>query len=123
MIPLGPYAAWIKVGLFAAVCAGMYVYGGSNAKARCERNALARENKALVQAVAERDKAIADRNAAQRKADELAKLPPKVIERVHQNPANCDIPKPVADELRKQVAEINAAIRAGSVRGNPGAAR
>jgi hypothetical protein len=54
--------------------------------------------------------------AAQKKADELAKLPAKVIERVRQNPAKCDLPKPVADELRKQVDEINAAIRASRVR-------
>jgi hypothetical protein len=58
----------------------------------------------------------AKRAAAQKKADELAKLPAKVIERVRQNPAKCDLPKPVADELRKQVDEINAAIRASRVR-------
>lgn len=36
MNPLTPYMVWIKVGVFAAICAGCYVYGGSNAKARAE---------------------------------------------------------------------------------------
>lgn len=72
---------------------------------------LERENHSLKQALRERDEARAKAVAAQKKADELSKLPAKVIERVRQNPANCDLPKPVADELRKQVDEINAAIR------------
>lgn len=72
---------------------------------------LERENHSLKQALKERDEARAKAAAAQKKADELSKLPAKVIERVRQNPANCDLPKPVADELRKQVDEINAAIR------------
>lgn len=73
---------------------------------------LAKENKALTAAVAERDKAIADRNEAQAKADELAKLPPKVVERVRANPSGCSLAKPVADSLRDQVRKTNAAIRA-----------
>jgi hypothetical protein len=72
---------------------------------------LERENHSLKQALKERDEARAKAAAAQKKADELAKLPAKVIERVRQNPAKCDLPEPVADELRKQVDEINAAIR------------
>lgn len=72
---------------------------------------LAKENKALTAAVAERDKAIADRNEAQRKADRLAKLPAKVIERVRQSPSKCSLSPDVADELRRQIAEVNAAIR------------
>lgn len=72
---------------------------------------LAKENKALTAAVAERDRAIADRNEAQRKADRLAKLPAKVIERVRTNPSRCVLPAPVADGLREQGDEIDAAIR------------
>lgn len=34
---ISPYWAWIKLGALVAVCAGCYVYGGSNAKARAER--------------------------------------------------------------------------------------
>ena len=83
--------------------------------ARDERGLwLARENQALVAAVAERDKALADRNAAQRKADELAKLPAKVVTVVRANPSNCSLAKPTAAELRKQAAATNTAIR-GSV--------
>lgn len=105
------YWPWIKVALWATICAGFYIYGGSNAKARCERAALARENKALVAAVSERDKAIADRNEAQRKADELAKLPAKVVTVVRANPSGCSLPRPVTDSIRDQVKAVNDAIR------------
>jgi hypothetical protein len=84
---------------------------------------VARENKALESAIDEKDKAIAARNEAQAKADKLAAHPPKVIERVRQNPSGCTVPKPVADGLREQVAEINRAIREGGVRGDPVAPR
>lgn len=83
-----------------------WVHGGDSERAK----SLARENKALTAAIAERDKAIADRNAAQRKADELAKLPAKVIERVRTNPSRCSIPAPVADAIRAQVRAVNDAI-------------
>lgn len=77
---------------------------------------LGKENKALAQAIADNAKANDERRRAQKKADELAKLPPKVIERVRQNPSGCSLNPAVADELRKQVDEINAAIRANRVR-------
>ena len=109
--PPTPYMVWIKVGAILAFGLGCYVYGGSNAKARCERAALAKENTALTAAVAERDRAIADRNEAQRKADRLARLPAKVIERVRTNPSRCVLPAVVADGLREQGDEIDAAIR------------
>lgn len=105
---------WLHIAVLAALVAlqGLalrwaWVHGGDADRAAC----LARENKALTAAVAERDKAIADRNAAQRKADELAKMPPKVIERVRTNPSGCSLAKPVADGLREQAAAINAAKR------------
>lgn len=110
MIP-ATYWPWIKVGAFGLICAACYVYGGSNAKARCERAALTRENKALVAAVADRDAAIKARNEAQAKADKLAKLPAKVVTVVRQNPAGCSLPRPVTDSVRDQVRETNAAIR------------
>jgi len=85
-----------------------YDYGGSEAEAACLRT----QNKALEQAIVDTADANKERLAAQRKADELAKLPPKVIERVRQNPSNCNLPKPVADGLRDQVNKTNAAVRA-----------
>lgn len=116
MIPIpATYWPWIKVALWATVCAAFYIYGGSNAKARCERASLAVQNKALVGAVAERDKAIADRNEAQRKADNLAKLPAKVVTVVRQNPSGCSIARPVTDSVREQVRQTNDAIRTAPV--------
>jgi hypothetical protein len=72
---------------------------------------LERENYSLKQALRERDEARAQAKAAQKRADELAKLPPKVIERVRQNPSGCSLPKPVADGLREQVRATNDALR------------
>jgi len=110
--PQTPYIAWIKLGAFVAVCAACYVYGGSNAKARCERAALAKENKALAQAIADNAKANEERRAAQKEVDRLASLPPRVVERVRSNPSGCSLSKPVADGLRDQVRQTNDAIRA-----------
>lgn len=114
--PLAPYWAWIKVGIFAAICAGCYVYGGSNAKARAERECLAKENKALTQAIADNAKANDERRAAQKEVDRLAKLPPKVKEVIRANPSGCVLPKPVADAARVHVGAVNEAIRKDAVR-------
>lgn len=57
------------------------------------------------------EKAEADRTKAQKEIDRLAKLPPKVIERVRTNPSNCSLPRPVTDGLREQIRETNDAVR------------
>jgi hypothetical protein len=88
-----------------------YVWAYDNGARDCERATLIREKKALEAAVAERDRAIADRNEAQRTADRLAKLPAKVVEVVRANPSKCVLPRVVTDSVRKQVAETNSAIR------------
>lgn len=114
--PISPYWAWLKLAAFVAVCAGCYVYGGSNAKARCERAALAKENKALAQAIADNAKANDDRRAAQKEADRLRAMPPKVKEVIRENPSGCTLAKPVADAARVQVDSVNQAIRKDAVR-------
>lgn len=65
---------------------------------------LERENHSLQKALKERDEARA-------RADELAQLPPKIVEKVRANPSGCSLAKPVADGLRDQVRETNSAIR------------
>lgn len=103
--------AWIKLGAFVAICAGCYVYGGSNAKARCERSALAKENAALAVALSQLQNANVQRDKAQARADALGRHPPKVIERIHEYPSGCVRPAPVADAVRVQVDDTNKAIR------------
>jgi hypothetical protein len=110
---------WLHIAIAAALVAAQgyalrwaWVHGGDSVRLSCAE----KREKLIEAALKDMQDLEAQRNAAQRKADELAKLPPKVIERVRQNPANCDIPKPVADELRKQVDEINRAIRERGVR-------
>lgn len=110
--PLAPYWAWIKVGIFAAICAGCYVYGGSNAKAKERSKWLAKENAALAVAMSQLQNANIQRDKAQARADALGKHPPKVIERIHEYPSGCVRPAPVADAVRVQVDDTNKAIRA-----------
>lgn len=110
--PLAPYWAWIKVGIFAAICAGCYVYGGSNAKAKERSKWLAKENAALAVAMSQLQNANVQRDKAQARADALGKHPPKVIERIHEYPSGCVRPAPVADAVRVQVDDTNKAIRA-----------
>jgi hypothetical protein len=99
--------------------AAVYDWGARDERAKW----LTKENAALTQAIADNAKANDERRAAQKEVDRLAKLPAKVIERVRQNPSGCSIPKPVADGLREQVAEINRAIRERGVRGDSRPAR
>lgn len=110
--PIAPYWAWIKVGIFAAICAGCYVYGGSNAKAKERSKWLAKENAALAVAMSQLQNANIQRDKAQARADALGKHPPKVIERIHEYPSGCVRPAPVADAVRVQVDDTNKAIRA-----------
>lgn len=100
------------VAIVAVLAAWFYSWAYGNGVNEERAVWLARENKALTQAVADRDKAIADRNAAQRKVDELAKLPPRVVEKVRANPSGCQLNRAVADELRRQARKTNDAIRA-----------
>lgn len=106
---------WLHMAVLAIVAvlsAWAYSWAYGNGVAAERALWLARENQALTQAVAERDRALADRNAAQRKADELAKLPAKVVTVVRRNPSNCALPRTVTDSVRDQVRETNSAIRA-----------
>lgn len=48
--------------------------------------------------------------AAEKKADALRKLPPKVVTLVRTNPSNCTLPRAVTDGLREQVRKTNEAI-------------
>lgn len=101
-----PYADLIKILAFAGVCWFFFWIGGVREEAAC----LKADNKLLDRAVSERDQAIEERNKAQAKADKLAKLPPKVVTVVRNNPSNCTLPRPVADSVRDQVRETNSAI-------------
>jgi hypothetical protein len=108
---LNPYWAWIKLGIFVAICAGCYLYGGSNATAKERSKWLAKENAALAVALSQLQNANVQRDKAQARADALGKHPPKVIERIHENPSGCVRPAPVADAVRMQVGDTNKAIR------------
>src|SRR5688500_863139 len=99
-----PRRYWIHLAVLATVnvlAAWAYDWGYHDGWNYNRQLWLERENHSPKQALRERDEARAQAKAAQKRADELAKLPAKVIERVRQNPAKCDLPKPVADELRK----------------------
>ena len=103
-----PYADLVKLLVFVAFAGFFFWIGG----VREERSWLAKENADLARLIKERDDAFKARNEAQRKADELAKLPPKVVTVVRRYPSNCALPRPVTDGLRDQVRETNAAISA-----------
>lgn len=90
-------------------------YGGSEEAAKAADAALYAEreaNKALRDEMDARAAADLKAAKAQAEVDRLAKMPPKVIERVRTNPSNCTLPRPVTDGLREQVEETNSAIRA-----------
>jgi hypothetical protein len=105
---------WLHIAVVAALLAlqgyalrWAWVHGGDSVRLHC-----AQEREKLIEATLKDMQALqAERDAAQRKADELAKLPPKVIERVRQNPSGCSLPAPVADGLREQVRKTNDALR------------
>jgi hypothetical protein len=105
--PAKPYADLIKLLIYVAICGFFFWIGGI----REEAANLKADNKLMARAVDERDQAIKDRNKAQAKADKLAKLPPKVVTVVRNNPSNCTLPRPVTDSVRDQVRETNSAIR------------
>jgi hypothetical protein len=70
----------------------------------------ANEGKAAIaraQAAEDANKRLA---AAEKKADALRKLPPKVVTLVRENPSGCVLPKPVTDGLREQVRKTNETI-------------
>lgn len=84
-----------------------WVHGGDAARLECERSA-----RELIEAQADELAIMIKRkDAAQRKADELEKLPPKVVTVVRNNPSSCVLPRPVTDSMRDQVRETNSAIR------------
>jgi hypothetical protein len=84
-----------------------WVHGADAVRLECAE----KREKLIEAALKDMQDLQAERDAAQKRADELAKLPPKVIERVRQSPSQCSLSPDVADELRKQVAAVNAAIR------------
>ena len=89
-----------------------WVHGGDSVRLAC---ALERE-KLIEAALKDMQDLEARRAAAQKRADELAKLPPKVKEVIRANPSGCVLPKPVADAARVQVDAVNEAIRKDAVR-------
>jgi hypothetical protein len=119
---------WLHLAVLAtAAVLGVWFYSWAHGNGVNEERGkwLAKENAVLAVVNAQLLNAQTQRDKAQARVDALSKLPAKVIERVRTNPSNCDLPKPVADGLREQVAEINRAIREqnGRVPGNSGAAR
>lgn len=106
---------WLHITLAAALVAAQgyalrwsWVHGGDSVRLSC-----AEQREKLVEAALKDMQDLeAQRAAAQRKSDELAKLPPKVIERVRTNPSGCVLPKPVGDAARVHANEVNEAIRA-----------
>lgn len=104
---LGKCADLLKLLAYVGAAAFFFWIGG----VRVERNALKDENGDLKRLVKERDAAIEARNKAQAKVDELAKLPPKVVTVVRNNPSSCVLPRAVTDSVRDQVRETNSAIR------------
>ena len=106
---------WLHIAIASALVAAQgyalrwaWVHGGDTARLSC-----AEQREKLVEAaLKDMQELEAQRKAAQRRADELAKQPPKVIERVRTNPSGCVLPKPVADAARVHVNEVNEAIRA-----------
>jgi hypothetical protein len=111
---------WLHIFAVAGLAAwafGAYLWAYGHGVTAERAKWLAKENKALVAAVAERDKAQAERNAARSALDELAKHPPKVVTVVRANPSGCNLPAPVADAIRVQVDAVNEAIRKGRVPG------
>lgn len=97
----------VGVALLAWLAHGIYERGR-----RDERSGwLAKENAALAVAVSQLQNANVQRDKAQARADALGKHPPKVIERIHENPSGCVRPAPVADAVRVQVDAVNKAIR------------
>lgn len=104
--------------LVVALLFGAYSKGRADASAAWKVKLMDRELAHQKQKLADSEahvkaleKADAERRAAQKELDRLAKLPPKVIERVRTNPSNCSIPRAVTDGLREQINETNAAIR------------
>ena len=97
------------VALLAISLALGFVYrlGGTEARAQCDKAMRVVAEQQAAELEAER----ARRVAAEQKADKLRKLPAKVVTVVRENPANCDLPEPVADSLREQVRQTNEAIR------------
>ena len=105
---------WLHIALAAALVAAQgyalrwaWVHGGDSVRLSCAE----KREKLIEAALKDMQDLEARRAAAQRKADELAKLPPKVIERVRTNPSMCVRPAPVADAVRMQVDDTNKAIR------------
>ena len=113
---------WVKPVAVLAVCAALLSTGGlvgyRLATAKWQKAAMDAElshQKYLVQQAEATRKALEEaeskRIEAQKEINRLAALPPKVIERVRTNPSNCDLSRPVADGLREQINETNAALR------------
>lgn len=84
-----------------------WVHGADAVRLECAE----KREKLIEAALKDMQDLEARRAAAQRRADELAKLPPKVVTVVRNNPSNCTLPRPVTDSVRDQVRETNSAIR------------
>jgi hypothetical protein len=105
---------WLHIAVVAALLAlqgyalrWAWVHGGDAVRLHCAQE----REKLLEAALKDMQDLEAKRAAAQAKADKLAKLPPKVVTVVRNNPSNCTLPRPVTDSVRDQVRETNSAIR------------
>jgi len=111
---LNPYMVWIKVGALAlamvlSASAGWY-FNGLRGKAalETERRQVAEDARLQIEAA---QKLAYDADERYRKAVEAApKAAPVIREVVRANPSRCDVPKPVADELRDSIRDGNKSI-------------
>lgn len=106
--------AWLYLGMLALFVLAQatfgalaYDYGRKSGVKAAQR--VAKQELAEYRAGAERDRQEAAK-ANQKLRDQLARKPaanaPGVI---RANPTDCTVPRPVADELRKAVDQVNAA--------------
>lgn len=107
-----PQVLGLGIALLVLGWAAHWIYqrGGDVARADCAEDraeALQAAMDDLTQAEAERDR------LAQELADELNRpnAAPVIREVVRANPSNCDLPRPVADSLREQIARANESAR------------
>jgi hypothetical protein len=106
---------WLHIAIAAALLAAQgyalrwaWVHGGDASRLAC-----AQEREKLIEAALKDMQALeAQRNAAQRKADELAKPQREVAKSAKANPSGCSLAKPTGDKLREQIRKTNDAIRA-----------
>ena len=103
-------AGLIVAGLLAWGAVSLYDAGGTSARLACaiEREKLAKAAlDDVLAAEAERD-ALAEKLAQRQAAPKAAPVITKVV---YGNPSNCNLPAPVGDGLRDQIARANEAAR------------